>query len=149
MRTRACAQPHRTTGAALGFLCLALACSSATDVQLLAWEGDLQPTGPAGPNGSVAMVSQYGRTDASILIEGALADTTYAWRINRGTCAVEGTIVGGAAVYPALTTDEEGTETVDASIPGSLDAGSTYAARVLLPAEAGNVVACGDLSRVR
>ncbi len=133
---------------AIGSAAILAACSSPTDTAPLAWEGELSALGPAGPTGSVALLSQYGRTDASIAIEGARPDTTYGWRINAGTCDEEGTILGGQAVYPSLATDADGEGARDASIGGAPGAGTPYAARVLLPADNGSVVACGELTRV-
>lgn len=133
---------------ALGSASILAACSSPTDTTPLAWEAELSALGPAGPTGSVALLSQYGRTDASIAIEGALPDTTYGWRINAGTCDEEGAILGGQAVYPSLTTDADGEGGRDATIGGSPGASTPYAARLLLPADGGSVVACGELARV-
>lgn len=133
----------------LAALCLAAACTSATDVSVSAWEGTLTGIGPSGVSGSVAMVSQYGRTDVSILLSAALPDTTYGWRINRGTCTDEGDLLGGLAVYQDLDTNSEGTVSRETTLSAVPQPGGSYAARVLLPSGTGQVVACGELARVR
>jgi hypothetical protein len=139
----------RALAAPLAWSCAALAgaCDSPTDPTPSAWEADLAPATPAGVAGSVAAATQAGRTEASILIENAEPATRYDWRINRGTCEQEGTIAGGQAVYPELTTDENGSATEETSFAELLQDNGEYAARVLL--STGTVVACGELARVR
>ena len=143
----------RALTAPLAWSCAALgvACDSPTDPTPSVWEADLAPTSPAGVAGSIAAATQAGRTEASILIENAEPATTYDWRINRGTCEEEGTIAGGQAVYPELTTDQNGSGTEETSFAELLQDNGAYAARVLLPASGGGgtVVACGELERVR
>jgi hypothetical protein len=141
------------TARATSILCtaLALACGSATDPVLLAWEGDLEPAGPGGVSGSVGVASQYGRTEASILIEGGQPEATYQWRINEGGCAAAGEVIGGRAVYPELTTQTGAAVSADATIAGMLDGDTPYAARVLVAGTGGgeSVIACGELERIR
>lgn len=129
---------------------LAAGCESAVEPVLLAWEGDLVASSPAGVTGSVAVATQFGRTDASVLISGAQSETTYGWRINTGNCASPGAIVGGQAVYPDLETSAQGSASAETTFAELLEEDETYAARVYLDAGAGaeTVVGCADLERV-
>ena len=136
-----------------GILCTALAaaCGPATAPVVLAWEGDLTPNGPSGVSGSAAVVSQYGRTEMSILIQDAEAGATYEWRINEGGCGAAGDLVGGLAIYPDLTVQMGSSASANGNMGGMLDEDGIYAARVLGTSAAGGeiVVACGELARVR
>ncbi len=127
-------------------LVLLAACASGTEPEIYAWEGELVGT-PGNPlNGNVAVISQFGRTEVSIQIEGGEPAATYAWRINEGTCAQEGDLLGGAASYPDLETNGEGTATANNTLAGSLRPDGGFAARVLADAV---VSACGELRQVR
>lgn len=134
----------------LAFVALGTACDSPTDPTPLVWEAELLPRTPAGVSGSVAVLSQAGRTEASILIENAEPATAYDWRINAGSCDDEGTVAGGQAVYPAVTTGAGGSGTEETSFAELLEANGAYAARVVVAGNGGaTVVACGELGRVR
>lgn len=125
-------------------------CESATEPTIVAWEGELQATPPAAVNGSVAAISQFGRTEASILLTGAEAGATYGWRINSGTCDAEGAVVGGAAVYPALTAGAQGSATENTTFAELLGTDGSYAARVFVTADEEQTVhACAELERVQ
>jgi hypothetical protein len=138
--------PRRTPWAP--FLLLLLAgCSSPADPVATLWEGVLDPVPPGGVAGSAAAVAQFGRTLASVEIRQALAETTYRWRIESGTCSSPGQVQGGLAIYPPLTASLAGTASMDAVVPGVLRSGSRYIVRVAREASAGDevVVACGEL----
>ena len=143
-------------GRLASILCTAVAaaCGPATAPVVLAWEGDLNANGPGGVSGSVAVVSQYGRTEMSILVEGAETGATYRWRVNQGGCGAsgaEGELVGGAATYPAITIQTGSSASANANTGGMLDEDGAYSARVLhtTAASGETVVACGELERVR
>lgn len=129
----------------------AAACGGATEPVVLAWEAELDPSGPGGVSGSAAMVSQYGRTDMSIQIQSSAAGATYQWRINEGGCGAPGALVGGAAIYPPLTVQAASSASADANMGGMLDQDRTYAARVFGTSVGGGevLVACGEMARVR
>lgn len=141
-------QALRISRTAFMLAVLGAACDSATDPGAHAWQAELAPQTSGGVSGTVAAVTQGGRTEASILIEDAEPETTYGWRINAGSCADEGGITGGQAVYPDVTTGATGTGTEETSFAELLDANGSYAARVFQPGNA-TVLACGDLERVR
>ena len=136
--------------AGLSILCLlllALGCSSSTEPDFFLWEGVLQPVPPSTVSGVTAAVSQFGRTEVSVEIRQAQAETLYGWRVNEGTCQAEGTIKAGVGAYPLMETDESGIATEDAVISGLLRSGTSFTVRVYLPQEGGGqtVVACGNL----
>lgn len=149
-------ESRRAFGRVAGILCTAVAaaCGPATAPVVLAWEGDLAANGPSGVSGSVAVVSQYGRTEMSILVEGAETGATYRWRVNEGGCGAsgaDGELVGGAATYPTITIQTGSSASANANTGGMLDEDGVYAARVLSTSAASGeiVVACGELERVR
>jgi hypothetical protein len=130
---------------------LMVACSSPTKVRVTKWEGTLVPTPPSMLTGQVAAVSQFGRTEISILLEDAEAGTSYGWRVESGDCQEDGLIQGGLAQYPFLVPAEGGTGSAHTAIPGMFDPDGEYAARVFLPGDGGaeQVLACAELHPVQ
>jgi len=137
----------RRTGAAFFVLLVSAACSSGTEPGATVWEATLSPALGSEITGTAAAVAQSGRTAATIQIRKATAGETYGWRIDSGTCSGTGQIQGGAALYPQLTPDGSGSASADAGLPGVLDPGTRYAARVFRTGAGSGeeVVACGDL----
>lgn len=135
--------------AALSLLTLAAGCSSGTEPSTTLWEATLSPLAPSTMSGSAAAVAQAGRTRIEVEIRQAVAGESYRWRVSQGTCASEGALVGGAALYPVLTADPSRSARADAAVPGQLAEGGAYAVRVVRPGTPGGeqVMACGALLR--
>jgi hypothetical protein len=126
----------------------AIGCSSGTDTESAVWTATLAPLSGGLITGTAGAVTEAGRTAATIQIRKATAGETYGWRIDSGPCSGSGQIQGGAALYPELTPDGSGAASANAGLPGLLDAGMLYAARVFLVSTSGGeeIVACGDLA---
>ena len=137
----------RRTLPALSLLLLAAGCSSGTGPDATLWEATLTPVAPATISGVAAAVAQARLTRVSVEIRQAVAGESYGWRVAQGTCAAEGAVVGGLALYPALAPGSSRVAGADAVVPGQLDSGGAYAVRILHPAGTGGsqVVACGAL----
>lgn len=125
-------------------------CAEAITNPATAWEGVLQPVLPAVVHGSVAVLSETGRSEASILIRDGKPGASYRWRIRRGSCEIAGDIVGGRAQYPVLSPGPSGEAGADASLSRMLDRDGEYAGWVQLEFVAGQEeeVACGELVRL-
>jgi hypothetical protein len=124
-------------------------CRDIVAPQATAWEGDLQPVGPAQVQGSVAVLSRSGRSETSIQILDADPGATYRWRIRSGSCQDGGDVIGGSAVYPALMPDPTGTAESDAVLSRGLDPEGSYAAWVFQVADVEEeLVACGEILRL-
>ena len=130
---------------------LVAACSSPTKVRVTRWEGSLVPDPPSTITGQVAAVSQFGRTEISVLLEDAEMGTTYGWRVDSGNCQGSGSIQGGPAQYPFLVPGEGGTVSGQTAIAQVFNPDQDYAARVFLPGDGGSeeVLACGELHPVQ
>lgn len=135
------------SGPALGTLLALGACAGSTEPEVGLWEATLSPVPPSTVSGSGAVVAQAGRTLVSIQIRGATPGTVYGWRLSQGTCASEGAIVGGAALYPALTPDASRGAGTDAALPGQISRSGTWAMRAFTVRSGGGeqVVACGAM----
>jgi hypothetical protein len=143
-----CHHRYRTSLAGLVWSTLLLgACSSATEPTVTLWEGTLSPTVAGGITGTVAAVSQFGRTQVSVEIRQAEAGSSYGWRIESGSCQAPGQIQGGTAVYPPLEPGEAGTASENAVIGRVFKSGSLLIARVYQTLQGGGeeVLACGSL----
>lgn len=140
----------RRTCPALSLLLLAAGCSSGTGPDATLWEATLAPVAPATVSGVAAAVAQARVTRVSVEIRQALAGESYGWRMAEGTCAAEGAVVGGVALYPALAPGASRVASAEAVVPGQLDAGGAYAVRIFNPGATGGsqVVACGALVEV-
>lgn len=136
--------------AAAILLAAAGACSDATEPEQSVWQGELQPLPPATVGGSVAVASRFGRSETSILIKDALPGTTYNWRIRAGSCTAAGDVVGGGAVYPALSPGGSGEAGAETTLSRQLDPQETYAAWVFdgTDGDPGEPAACGQLLRL-
>lgn len=129
---------------------LLASCSSATEPEISTWQAALSPVAPGTVTGSVAAVTQFGRSRTSISIRQAVADVTYGWRIENGTCSNPGNILGGAAVYPSITADEAGTGEAEASLSDVLASGGIYLVRVFRTTSGSEqIVACGAFEQTR
>lgn len=131
----------------LSLLLVAAGCSSGTEPSVTLWEATLAPLAPASVSGTAAAVAQAGKTRVSVEIRQAATGESYGWRMSSGTCAGEGSIVGGAALYPTLVPGASRTAKAETAAPGQLSPGGSYAVRVFLAGSAGGgqVVACGAL----
>lgn len=111
----------------------------------------MNPVPPGSVFGRVAAVTQFGRTEVSIRVEGGDRDVAYGWRIDSGTCQERGSIQGGAAVYPALSAGDDASAEAVAVLATHLNVQKAYSARVFLPDVGGaeQVVACGELRPVQ
>jgi hypothetical protein len=146
---------RETVGGAVGWIVagvlLMAGCSSPAEVTALRWEGNLAPTPLSTITGRAAAVTQFGRTETSILIEDAELGTTYGWRIDSGDCQETGVIQGGPAQYPPLVSGEAGIVSGKTTLSRVFKADENYAARVFLPADDGpeEIMACGELHLVQ
>lgn len=109
----------------------------------------------AAMNGSTvhgtAMVHSMtaGQQTVEIQISGGTPGATYPWHIHTGSCSDGMTpVVGNGSVYTALGTSGDGTASLTATIPVTLDANQRYHVNVhASPTDMGTIVACGDLTR--
>jgi hypothetical protein len=125
-------------------------CRDVVGLQDTAWEGELQPLGPAQLHGSVAVVSGRGRAQTSIQILDAEPDATYAWQIRSGSCQDAGDVMGGSAVYPVLVPDPTGTAESGAVLSSELDPEGSFAAWVFPISDTDDEPsACGAIVRLR
>jgi hypothetical protein len=97
------------------------------------------------------VVSQSGATSASMDLRLGDAGVTYQWRMAQGDCTSEGKLVGGRAAYPPLVASATGGADAEATLPGELTSGGSYAARILQVSGTGTeqVVACGVLQQTK
>mgnify|MGYP001828187286 CR=1 FL=1 len=123
------------------------ACSDSTGPIFTFWEGTLEPIRPSLVGGRVVAVTQHGRTDVGINMEDGDPGTTYAWRVDSGTCQEEGIIQGGAAQYPLLLPGHGGSDSAEATLSALFKSGKQFAGRISRVNEDGSeqVVACGEL----
>ena len=130
---------------------LVLACTSVTAPLFTSWEGTLQPIFPNVEGGRVAAVTQFGRTQASILFQEGDPEITYGWRINAGTCQEEGEIQGGRAAYPPLVPSEVGSTSAEVTLSTEFKNGRQFSGRVYIQGAGGSdqVVACGELEQIQ
>lgn len=125
---------------------LLAACSGVTTPQVTAWQADFSAgRTPDALGGSVAVLSQPDRLDASIQINNAPAGANLTWLLRNGSCQQPGDVVGGRAVYPALTPDSAGSASAEAIANATLDPGGHYQASVLAADTV--ALACADLQR--
>lgn len=118
------------------------------DVDVFAWEGDLVAIAGDAPGGSVAALSQNGRTIASIRItDGPMGEHVFDWRIRAGSCASPGSPLGGAATYPAIEHSAPGNSSAETVLGDTMPDSRSYHA-VLIRSADGTEVACGDFRRV-
>jgi hypothetical protein len=127
------------------------ACTSVTAPLFTSWEGTVQPIFPSTVGGRVAAVTQFGRTEASIVMEEGEADVVYRWRINAGSCQEEGAIQGGLAAYPPLVVSEVGSSSADVTLNTEFENGDQFAARIYIQEEGGSneVIGCGNLDQIQ
>ena len=95
-------------------------------------------------HGTLGAASQFGTTVAHIALTGP-ADTTFTWRLARGSCTTPGTGVGPVANYPDLTTSNGGNVEGVAELNLMLDPDASYV--VLIHTTDGSPAACGELER--
>ena len=90
-----------------------------------------------------------GQQTVELQVSGATPGATYPWHIHSGSCADGMTpVVGSPSVYTALGTSGDGTASLTATIPVTLDPNQRYHVNVhASPTEMGTIVACGDLTR--
>jgi len=109
----------------------------------------------AAMNGSTvhgtAMVHSMaaGQQTVELQISGGTPGATYPWHIHTGSCSDGMTpVVGNGSLYTALGTSGDGTASLTATLPITLDANQRYHVNVhASPTDMGTIVACGDLTR--
>ena len=90
-----------------------------------------------------------GQETVNLQVSGATPGATYPWHIHSGSCADGMTpVVGSPSLYTALGTSGDGTASLTATIPVTLDPNQRYHVNVhASPTDMGTIVACGDLAR--
>jgi len=90
-----------------------------------------------------------GQQTVELQVSGATPGATYPWHIHSGSCSDGMTpVVGNPALYTALGTSGDGTASLTATIPVTLDPNQRYHVNVhASPTDMGTIVACGDLTR--
>jgi superoxide dismutase, Cu-Zn family len=90
-----------------------------------------------------------GQQTVALQLSGGTPGATYPWHIHSGSCADGMTpVVGNASLYTALGTSGDGTASLTANLPITLDANQRYHVNVhASPTDMGTIVACGDLTR--
>jgi len=90
-----------------------------------------------------------GQQTVQLQISGGTPGATYPWHIHTGSCADGMTpVVGNGASYTALGTSGDGTASLTATIPVTLDPNQRYHVNVhASPTDMGTIVSCGDLTR--
>jgi len=90
-----------------------------------------------------------GQQTVELQISGATPGATYPWHIHSGSCSDGMTpVVGNPSVYTALGTSGDGTASLTATIPLTLDPAQHYHVNVhASPSDMGTIVSCGDLTR--
>ncbi len=135
----------------LALLTLVPACSDPVETLLTQWTATLSPVPPHFLEGEAAAVSQFGRTQVSVLVRGGLPGEEYLWRVEEGTCQGSGALRGGAAQYPPLRLRDDGTATAATALAGVFREGDRNAVKVVGTAgsQAGKVLACGEFRLLR
>jgi hypothetical protein len=115
------------------------------------WSANLSAVPPSSVEGTLGAVSQAGATKASMDLRLGESGVTYGWRMAEGDCSSEGTLVGGRAAYPDLVASATGSAEAEATLPGDLTSGGSYAARIVQVSTGGTeqVVACGVLQQTK
>ncbi|MEK9501111.1 hypothetical protein [Gaopeijia maritima] len=134
----------RRSGLAAGAMSFGLAtltgCGDTTAPLVTAWRATLTPVLPYAISGRAAALTQAGRTRVTISIEGAEIESSYAWRVERGTCAAPGALVGGVASYPPLEPGAGGSAEAEASLAELFQFGDDLIVRVLVDGEGPAVI---------
>jgi hypothetical protein len=95
-------------------------------------------------------LAQSGRTQTSLQLSRGQAGSTYAWRIQSGSCTAPGDVVGGLAAYPTLEVAGDGTAEGATTLSRELSPDGTYSGWIYLVTGSDEAaVACGALERTR
>ena len=147
-------RPRATRLSLLGILLLAGGVASCSPTILpgpTLWSANLSAVPPSSVEGTLGVVSQAGATKASMDLRLGESGVTYEWRMAEGDCSSEGTLVGGRAAYPVLVAGTTGSADANATLPGELTSGGSYAARIIQVSTGGaeQVMACGVLQQTK
>ena len=116
----------------------------------LTWRGQLAAREAGLPiEGDALTATDAGERafKASVTIRNDKSNYTRPWRVNYGTCASGGAVVGDASEYPRLSTDKNGDATSTAWVTVALDTTAAYHVNVHYSAsELSRIIACGDLA---
>jgi len=122
---------------------------STTPPDPVEWEAELEGAGEFEEvTGVAAVLSTQSKFEATIEIQGAPADATFAWTVAAGSCAQPGNAVGAANAYPDLEVGEDGTAEAEAEVTAALNASGNYIVHVI--DDSGDepvTVACGALAK--
>lgn len=112
------------------------------------WMAMLVPVGPSVVRGTAMVHSMSDRQTVQVQITGGSPSALYPWHIHTGTCADGMTpIVGAPSLYAALGTSTDGSASLTADQPITIDARQRYHVNVhASPTDMGTIVACGDLT---
>lgn len=144
----ACAPRYRTAGSSGEST--APSTSTAGDMAgMTHYSANLAAMGGSTVHGTATVHSMTGQQTVQLQISGGTPGATYPWHIHSGRCADGMTpVVGNPSLYTALGTSGDGTASLTANIPATLDANQRYHVNVhASPTDMGTIVACGDLTR--
>lgn len=111
------------------------------------WEGQILPTSSDRIiQGSIAVVSQRGRTEIGIAVQEADPNEGYGWSLVNGSCSEPGDPV--VEQLPELVTNSEGSASREVFLNEPLQSNGTYHVPVLGSEDSvSEPVACADLRR--
>lgn len=129
---------------------LAVVSCGLTDVEgprAVGYEGSFEAVAPdLVVTGDAAAVTQFGETQASVLLSGLEPDTEFRWFLRTGPCDGGGEPVVHPSVFPELSTDSTGDGTQEARWGGELEDDAEYSVDLFDGSvEDGERLACADL----
>jgi hypothetical protein len=126
-------------------------CISATDhVEVLTWNGTLIAADGIvdGMAGSIAMVIGEGQTQVGVSVRLAPAGERFGWVLRESGCAVPGSRVGPANVFPSIAVNDQGEGAAETVLFRRIAAAGPYAVTIHENEDGtGAVLACGDLEQ--
>ncbi len=128
--------------------CLAL--TETEPVEIMTWEGTLEPIpgAPAPLLGNMTMLADRSSTLMGVGVQGGEADSRLAWEVRQGSCGAAGNLLGTSALYPEFTLDELGAGEAQTVLNRRVADVPVYAGKVLSDADSGSqLLACADLIR--
>lgn len=111
------------------------------------WNGSLSGQGAgASITGTIKALSNDGRTEVTVALNGASPDAVHPWHVHEGACGSGGPIVGDASAYSPLRVGSGGSASDVATLSLELDEAKDYYVNVHASAsDMQTIIACGDL----